>query len=311
MTIYLHHYPASLFSEKVRVMLGYLGLSWRSVIIPSVMPRPLLMPLSGGYRKTPCLQIGANIYCDTAVIARGLARESGDTTLFAPGFAAQRVAEWADSQLFRVTVALNFAPEAIAGVMSRLSQAEIEGFVKDRAELTKGTPLQVFSAVAARAYLDAYLEQLESDLGASAAPGFLFGDAPCVADFSVYHCLWFLQGNPVNATLLEPFAAVRAFMGRMAAFGHGDVSEATGEEALAHALESDPRLPELDVALPQGISLGGLVRVTPVDYGRVPVEGRLVACSPNETVLEREAPEVGRVMTHFPGPGFEIKNAGG
>lgn len=310
MTIYLHHYPASLFSEKVRAMLGYLGLSWRSVIIPSVMPRPLLMPLSGGYRRTPCLQIGANVYCDTAVIARGLVRESGDTTLFAPGFAAQRVAEWADSRLFQVTVALNFAPEAIAGIMSQLSQAEIEAFVKDRAELTKGAPLQIFSAVAARAYLDAYLEQLEADLGASGAPGFLFADAPCIADFSIYHCLWFLRANPVNAKLLEPFAAVRDYMGRMAAFGHGDVKEASGEEALAHARESEPRLPELEAALPRGISLGDRVRVTPVDYGRVPVEGRLVACSTGETVLEREAPEVGRVMTHFPGPGFEIKNAG-
>lgn len=240
------------------------------------------------------------------MIARGLARETGDMTLFARGFAAQRVAEWADSQLFRVTVALNFAPEAIAGVMSQLSPEEIAAFAKDRADLTKGAPIQLISTTAAGAYLNAYLEQLEADLGTSAAPRFLFGDAPCIADFSLYHCLWFLRGNPLNAQLLEPFAAVRGFMQRMAAFGHGGFTEATGEEALAHALESEPRLPAIDPALPAGLSLGDRVRVTPVDYGRVPVEGRLIACSTDETVLEREAPEVGRVMTHFPGPGFEI-----
>lgn len=303
MTLYLHHYPASLFSEKVRALLGYLGLRWRSVVIPNIMPRPLLMPLSGGYRKTPVLQIGANVYCDTAVIARGLARETGDATLFAKGFTAQRVAEWADSQLFRVTVALNFAPEAIGGLMSQLSQTEIEAFMKDRAELSKGSSLQRFSPAAARAYLDAYLEELEPSLDAP----FLFGETPCIADFSLHHCLWFLRNNATNAKLLEPFAAVRAFMGRMAAFGHGDVTDATGEEALAHARESEPRVPELPAALPAGLALGSRVRVTSVDYGLVPVAGHLAACSAHEIVLEREAPEVGRVMTHFPAAGFEIE----
>jgi glutathione S-transferase len=88
MEIFLHHYPPSLFSEKIRLLLGYLELPWRSVIIPSIMPRPLLMPLSGGYRKTPVLQIGANVYCDSRIIARGLARHAGNTSLYAQGFAA-------------------------------------------------------------------------------------------------------------------------------------------------------------------------------------------------------------------------------
>lgn len=300
--IYLHHYPASLFSEKVRAMLGYLGLPWCSVIMPSIMPRPLLMPLSGGYRKTPCLQIGANVYCDTAVITRGLARECGDSSLFAHGFAAERVAEWADTQLFRVTVALNFAPEAVGAMMSQLSSTEIEAFMKDRAELSKGASMQRFSAAAARSYLDAYLSELDTSLDTP----FLFGDTPCIADFSLYHCLWFLANNPTNAKLLEPYAAVQGLMARMAAFGHGKPTDASGEEALAHAKESEPVLPDLALALPAEISLGDAVDVTPVDYGLVPVAGLLRACSREEIVLEREAPEVGRVMTHFPSPGFEV-----
>ncbi len=300
--IYLHHYPASLFSEKVRVLLGYLDLPWRSVIIPQIMPRPLLMPLSGGYRKTPCLQIGANVYCDTAVIARGLARHCGDASLFASGFAAERVAEWADTQLFRVTVALNFAPEALGSMMSRLSSSDIEAFMKDRAELSAGAPLQRFSAAAARNYLDAYLSELETSIDTP----FLFGDAPCIADFALYHCLWFLENNPTNAKLLEPFSAVRGLMARMAAFGHGRPEKASGEEALAHAKASEPVLPDLADAPPAGFALGDPVNVTPVDYGLVPVAGVLRACSLDEIVIEREAPEVGRVMTHFPNPGFEI-----
>ena len=130
-TIYLHHYPASLFSEKIRVMLGYLGLSWRSVEISSIMPRPLLMPLTGGYRKTPTLQIGANVFCDTAVITSALVRQASDNTLFAPGFGALRVAEWADSTLFRTTVALNFRPAAVSAFMGQLAPEEVAAFHDD------------------------------------------------------------------------------------------------------------------------------------------------------------------------------------
>ena len=63
----LHHYPTSPFAEKTRLMLGFKQLSWRSVMIPPIMPKPDLTRLTGGYRKTPVLQIGADIYCDSAV----------------------------------------------------------------------------------------------------------------------------------------------------------------------------------------------------------------------------------------------------
>ena len=66
--IVLHHYPASPFAEKIRLLLGYKRASWYSVEIPMMMPKPKLMPLTGGYRKTPVLQIAADIYCDTALI---------------------------------------------------------------------------------------------------------------------------------------------------------------------------------------------------------------------------------------------------
>lgn len=305
MTIHLHHYPASPYSEKVRGILSHLELPWRSVIIPSVMPRPLLMPLSGGYRRTPVLQIGANVYCDSAAIARGLVRHASDTTLYAPGFAALRTAEWADSQLFRVCVALNFAPEAVGAMMKGLPPDEVAVFAKDRASLTEGASLQTIAPEVARACLGAYLDQLEASVG----DGFLFGDVPSIADFSVHHCLWFLRNNEVNAPLLEPFGRVRDWMARVEAIGHGKVEDATGEEALAHARESEPVLPDLDAAPPSGISLGDRVAVTPTDYGRVAVEGRLAALGPDEVVLEREHEKTGRLLNHFPRVGFDLRRA--
>jgi len=64
----LHHYEFSTFSHKVRTALGAKGLAWRSVDIPGMPPRPLLNPLTGGYRRAPVLQLGADIYCDTHLI---------------------------------------------------------------------------------------------------------------------------------------------------------------------------------------------------------------------------------------------------
>ena len=43
----LHHYPTSPFAEKARLMLGFKQLSWRSVMIPPVMPKPDLTALTG------------------------------------------------------------------------------------------------------------------------------------------------------------------------------------------------------------------------------------------------------------------------
>ena len=57
--IILHHFDQSLFSEKIRVIFGFKRLTWTSVRISRIMPRPNLMPLTGGYRRTPVMQIGA------------------------------------------------------------------------------------------------------------------------------------------------------------------------------------------------------------------------------------------------------------
>ena len=59
--IILHHFEKSPFSEKVRVVFGLKQISWTSVIVSRTMPRPDLMPITGGYRRTPTLQIGADV----------------------------------------------------------------------------------------------------------------------------------------------------------------------------------------------------------------------------------------------------------
>lgn len=70
MELILHHYDFSNYAEKARLALGYKGLAWLSMIIPPVAPKPDLTPLTGGYRRTSVLQIGADMFCDTRLSQR-------------------------------------------------------------------------------------------------------------------------------------------------------------------------------------------------------------------------------------------------
>jgi glutathione S-transferase len=301
--IILHHYAGSLFSEKIRLLLGYLKLPWRSVIIPPIMPRPLLMPLTGGYRRTPVMQQGADVWCDTKIIAERLAAISGDRSLHT-GFVAHRVAEWADSHLFRIVVAVTFQPRAVMAAMSTMSATQIEAFQKDRAELSKGAaPITSFAPDVAEAHLAHYLGELDGAFGND----FLFGAKPTIADFSVFHCLWLVANNSTVAPLLSRYPRVTAWRTRMAGFGHGKESPMTAEEALAVGTRATPAPVATDPPqLPEGFVLGQNAAVLPVDYGFNPVRGELVVCSAREYAIRRSDPQAGDIVVHFPRQGFAV-----
>ena len=94
----LHHYEFSNYSEKARVAMGYKSLRWKSVIVPPVMPKLDLAPLTGGYRRAPVLQVGADISCDTRMILR----VSSEPTLFRVAYQGGRQCSFglAEGQLF-------------------------------------------------------------------------------------------------------------------------------------------------------------------------------------------------------------------
>src|SRR5262249_39341525 len=108
--IILHHFDQSPFSEKIRLIFGLKKIAWTSVRISRIMPRPDLMPLTGGYRRTPVIQIGADIYCDTQCIMRELERRFPEPTLLPKGYEglASASAMWTDRSFFQNTVNLVF-----------------------------------------------------------------------------------------------------------------------------------------------------------------------------------------------------------
>lgn len=304
----LHHYDASPFAEKARLMLGFKQLSWRSVDIPRIMPKPDLVALTGGYRKTPVLQVGADIYCDTALIARRLDAEKATPALFPEGqeFVAASFAQWVDSQIFQHAVSLVFQPESVAVRFGKLPPEAIKAFIADRAGLFSGGSATRLSAEVAKHNWPSLMARVEQQL-AREEGDFLFGE-PSIADFSLAHCLWFLKGTPVTAPLVDAYPHVSAWLGRVLGFGHGASSALSAEDAIAIARAMTPAaLPDEQFVEPNGFTVGQRVQIAATDYGVDPVEGELVFAGVEELILRREDPRAGTVHVHFPRLGFAIQ----
>ena len=212
----LHHYPTSPFAEKTRLMLGFKQLSWRSVMISPVMPKPDLVALTGGYRKTPVLQVGADIYCDTALIARRLEAEKVTPALFPSEqlFAITGFTNWVDSVLFQHAVALVFQPASVAIRFAKLPPEAVQGFIADRQGLFSGGSAARVPLAQAQHQWPQLMARLEQQLGASGSD-YLFGDEACHADFALAHQCWFLKATPVTSPLVDSYPLVSAWFTRV------------------------------------------------------------------------------------------------
>lgn len=299
--IILHHYERSPFSEKVRLVFGLKGVSWRSVIIPAWMPKPELTPLTGGYRKTPVMQIGADVYCDTRIILREIDRRFPKFALHAAG-GGDLVAAWADTTLFTNTVGIVFATSG-----DRFPKELRE----DREKFSGGR----FSADRFKAYLPALSAQFGAHLrwieeALADGRSFLLGGSPSIADFAVYHPLWFVRLNVRQPDFVAGHSAVKAWLERMSNYGHGAPTPLDGKEALAIAKAASPAAleagPRDDAS---GFRVGEQVTVAANDYGRDPVAGELLAVNDSAIVIRRHDPVAGDLNIHFPRVGFDLAAA--
>ena len=303
----LHHYPESPFAEKIRLILGHKNLAWRSVTIPIAMPKPDLLPLTGGYRRTPVLQVGADIYCDTALIARVIERlhPAPGITSDHSALSDKALAMFADTQLFSAAVAYAMQPAGLAVMFAGKSQQEMAAFAEDRRKFRQGGTALRMPLGEATLLLMSVLPRLDAQLADGRRH--LTGDAARICDFSVYHPLWFIGRAGPMAAIFDPYPHLRGWMGRMAANGHGSPSPMTAAEAIALARSSAPALlPGRSLRDIDGAGVGDRVSVAPVDYGVDPVEGTLVNAEVDSVALRRADPQAGEVVVHFPRTGFRL-----
>ena len=302
----LHHYPSSPFSEKVRLMLGYKHLAWKSVVIPMVSPKPELVALTGGYRRTPVLQIGADIYCDTALIADVLEHIEPTPTLYpepSKGM-ARTVAQWADSTLFWASMAFNMQPRGLDQLFGHAPPDAARAFVQDRKAMSEGMRRQrpQDAAAAYKSYLRRLSDMLDDR-------PFLLGDMPCITDFAVYHPLWFTRvRTSVLASILDATPAVLDWMDRMALIGHGAMEKSSTREAIEIAASCTPAALHQEVFQDEhGIVLGSQVSINAESFGLEPSRGELVAATRMHYTLRRTDAHAGVVHVHFPRIGYSLR----
>ena len=299
----LHHYEMSPYSEKMRLIFGYKGLSWRSVIQPMMMPKPDLVALTGGYRRIPVLQIGADIYCDTSLIAAEIDRRAPSPPLHPAGEWpwGEVVASWADQCLFTRSVSYALAANAdvLPDAFLRDRAAMMRKAPPDREQLKAGLPHEKSQLVIA-------LEWLNTALSRRAYVG---GDHLSGADFAVYPSVWMLAAiSEAKGWMPAGFPALIAWMKRVAVGGHGareemDVKTALGLARAAEPMSIDDAAMEVDST---GIAPGDTISVTPESWGTESVTGTVVALDRVRVILALTGEEVGKVHVHFPRHGYVL-----
>ena len=299
-----HHYPQSPIAEKIRITFGIMGMEWQSVQIPRIPPKPLLMPLTGGYRRTPVLQLGADIFCDSQTIAWQLGLQNSN----APAYQLSNksleliLGSFGEAILFSLSVRV---------VLTTSMGKAPEEFIKDRGslyfepgwtveEMKNSLPSILLQLQAAFDLINHHL--LENG-------PFINGDIPSYSDAVVQHCVWFLCGRwEGGIDFIKPFDAVCKQREAIASLGHGISHDISAEHALETATKNIPKAPiGINCKFTGGLRRGQRVKIRPNGRTSDPdVIGALRYLDETVIIIDYEHEETGQVAIHFPVLGYQI-----
>lgn len=291
--IIFHHYPQSPVAEKVRVAFGMKAISWQSVEIPRLPPKPLLMPLTGGYRRTPVAQIGADIYGDSQNIFRMLDETISDNQLVSP--LSMGLASWMESTVFNL---------ALRVVLTNVIDDAPPEFIKDRGSLyfDKGWTKEGMKAAlpATERQLQAALSLLEAQAGTHK---YLLSDTVSQADANLHYIWWFISGRwDGGPDFLSQFKKLQEIDNKVVALGQGTPSDLSGEEALAIAANASPQSPiGITSRNPEGFQVGDMISVRQAGQTADPdVTGKLRYLDDTRLSLDISHEMVGDIALHLP-----------
>lgn len=290
-------------SEKVRIVFGLKRLAWRSVEIPRLLPKPKLVILTGGYRRTPVLQCGADIYCDTQCIIRELERRYPHPTLFPDNneSRAWMLSRWIDDSLLKLILALVLGSEV---------EKMPREFIADRGRLYFGPNHDLNSFNKRLPDLESQLRpQLDWVQDFLAGRTFMHGSAPGLLDAYVYFILWFFRDRYPNAeAILSRVPQLGEWEQRVRAHGHGSVSDLDADEAIAIARDAVSGGESfVDPDDPMQLQAGRAVSVAPDGEGGDPaVTGRLFRLDRHQIAIRRQDPGIGEVTVYFPRIGYRL-----
>lgn len=296
--IILHHYPLSLFAEKIRRLLAYKTIPWRSVEQPMMLPKADLTALTGGYRRIPVLQVGADVYCDTACIARRLEALHPEPSCLPPDDAGLvgMLEDWADHR---------FTGQVTPSIIAEMLPSLPPDILVDRAAMSPMLSKEMILAAAPHTRTQALLslDQLSHRLRDRA---FLVGDAFSIADAACFHPLWFMRRGASAFDAVTARPALAAWYERIEAFGPGSSRPMTSAEALAIARETPPADLGGGGGSEPGLAIGDAVAIVADDYGREETRGTVVRLTADEITIRRHDAALGELAVHFPRSGYRI-----
>ena len=311
-SIILHQYDASPYAEKVRLALRLKNLAWHAVDIPRIMPKPDLMPLTGGYRRTPIMQIGADIYCDTRLILREIEKRFPMPSLELPGHEGLScmVSAWTDGRWFQNSVGVIFG---------EIGEQMPDAFKEDRAKMfgrtSFGDDQMKLAAPMLRDQWRAQLMWIEERLSGGKGAGagiYMVGMKPGLVDVHAYMNVWFVNRNVPDflASCFETAPLTKAWFERLEEVTGQTPSDLDSKEALGVAKAAAPRLVAASTANEmQGFAPGEKVAVAPDDYAKDWVEGELVHADPQRVIISRSSEEAETLHVHFPRAGYMVRRA--
>ena len=287
------HEPA--FSVKTRLMLGFKNAEWFAVNHSTILPKPDLTPLTGGYRQIPVAQVGADIYCSTELVMDLLEARIPQPSLTRNSGAGlgRGLAYWAEDNLFWLNVLI------VCG--SDFESAKREDFNEDRRKMLPGIydPEAMKAALPGniqllRAQLDLIERQLED------GRPFMLGETSDIVDISLYFPLEFLTWcRNGNEKIPSQYPAISGWMERVAALGHGRRHELSGAEAIAIASAASPTVNPVST-VSEGPQPGDKVRVQWAAYSPDDLVGEVVEAHPRKLAVAWTSPEAGDLVIHLP-----------
>ncbi len=292
----VHLYDAEpAFSVKTKLMLGFKNAAWFACNHPTILPKPDLTALTGGYRQIPVAQVGADIYCGSELVM-DLIEARVPSPSFTPLSGAglgRGLAYWAEDTLFWLIV------QIVCG--SDFEPSRREDFNADRRQMLPG----IYDPAAMKAALPGNLLLLYAHLDLIArqlADGrsWLLGEQPDIVDISFYFPLDFLTHcRNGNERIPSRYPAIAAWMDRVAAMGHGRRQVLGGADAVAVAKAAQPAALACSTVA-GGPQPGDRVRVQWAAYSPVEMIGDIVQAHARELAVRWQSPEAGELIVHLP-----------
>lgn len=299
----LHHYDASPFTQKALRMLGLKRLEWQSVETPMIEPKPDLVTLTGGYRGTPVLQIGADIYIDSQRIAYELEARFPQPTFYPAGDTGLADALQAWGQAF-FRVGLHMAIHATAADWPQAFHADRVAVFPDIdfSQVMRDVDHERGQFLAHARFLERALADGRS---------FLTGDAPGLADIQAFSVPWFARaGIPGVNEMLAGMSKLAAWEARVADLGEGRREVITAQSAIDVARAAIPdTTPAIVAPESAGFAAGDAVWVAADDSQRGAMTGRLLRLDAGGISVLHESDGAGEVVVHFPRLGYRLTRA--